>query len=149
MKREHWPEVGWRRRRAWTEAWAGTVWAARRRSGYDVGLWRQGWKMGQRLASTEWVKGVGGPAAVRQRGESWRRGTATAGAGAGDGDGGGWGWRWWGLSGDESLMREIGRMMSLMRDERAWWDDEKKEKGFRGFEEHGRSWNKRMRYVLF
>ena len=59
--------------------------------------------MGQRLASTEWVKGVVGPAAVKQRGEScgcgwrrcgtrWRRrGLATAGAGAGDGDDDGFG----------------------------------------------------------
>lgn len=52
-----------------------------------------------------WVcdgKDVGGPAAVRQRGESGvrRRGlglglaTATAGAGAGDGDGDGFGVEW-------------------------------------------------------
>ena len=38
-------------------------------------------------------------------------------------------------------MRELDEMMK------------KKERGFRGFEEHGRSWNKRMnkrmRYVLF
>ena len=52
--------------------------------------------MSQRLASTEWVKGVGGLAAVKQRGEScgwgWRRrGTATAGAVAGDGDRDGFG----------------------------------------------------------
>ena len=51
-----------------------------------------------------WVcdgKDVGGPAAVRQRGESGvrRRGlglglaTATPGVGTGDGDAGGWGWR--------------------------------------------------------
>ena len=81
--------------------------------------------MGQRLASTKWVKGVGGPAAVKQRGEScgwgWRRrGLATV----WDGDGWGCGWRrrWLGLGlatamatalalvlrGDESLMRDEG-----------------------------------------
>ena len=129
MKREHWPKVGWRRWRAWAE-----VWAARRRSGCDVGLWWQGWKMGQRLASTEWVKGVGGSAAVRQRGESWRRGTTTVGAGASDGDGGGWGWRrqrlwlwcwvemraWWEMRADERDRRDDEldeRWESLMR----WW----------------------------
>ena len=129
MKREHWPEVGWRRRWVWAEAWA-----ARRRSGCDVGLWLQGWKMGQRLASTELVKDVGGPAAVRQRGESWRRGTATA--GASDGDAGGWGWRrqrrrlwlwcwvemraWWEMRADERDRRDDEldeRWESLMR----WW----------------------------
>ena len=123
MKREHWPKVGWRRWRAWAEVWAGTAWAARRRSGCDVGLWWQGWKMGQRLASTEWVKGVGGSAAVRQRGESWRRGTTTVGAGASDDDGGGWGWRrqrlwlwcwvemraWW-------EMRELDEMMKKKKE---------------------------------
>ena len=128
MKREHWPEVGWWRRRAWTEAWVGTAWAARRRSGCDVGLWWQGWKMGQRLASTEWIKGVGGMAAVRQRGESWRRGTATTGAGVGDGEG------WWQglglatalalalvLSGDESLMRDEG-WRERLEGWWAWWE---------------------------
>ena len=70
--------------------WAGTAWAARRRSGCDgkVGRWVR-WGDGSLMA------------AVRQRGESGvrRRGLglglamATPGAGTGDGDAEGWGWR--------------------------------------------------------
>ena len=135
MKREHWPEVGW------GMGWDGV--GCKEEELFVVGLWRQGWsrdfKIGQRLASTEWVKGVGGPAAVRQRGESWRRGTATAGAGAGGGDAGGWGWRrrrlwlwcwvemraWWEMRADERDRRDDEldeRWESLMR----WWKKRKR-----------------------
>ena len=146
MKREHWPEVGWRRRRAWAEAWAGTARLEQRlqdgstacfdRVGQGRGWAGSGeaerWELWLGLATawdvttTAWAgDGVG-----RRWLGLWLA-TATAGAGAGDGDGDGFGFGVegrWKLDERWGLMREIGGMRSLMRDERAWWDDEKKRK---------------------
>ena len=144
MKREHWPEVGWQRQRAWAEAWAG------------MPRWVSG--LLQRSGSRAWVG--------RQR---WSREVRVV-AGAGDGvgrDGDGVGRRRLGLRlatatalalvlrGDESLIRDEG-WWERSEGWRAWWVMrelnemmKKKERGFRG-QEHGRSWikrNKRMIYV--
>ena len=144
MKREHWPKVGWRRRRAWAEAWAGMAWAARRRSSLSwvcdgkVGAETSRWVSGllRRSGSRAWVGRHRWGREVRVK--SWRRGTTTVGAGASDGDGGGWGWRrqrlwlwcwvemraWWEMRADERDRRDEEldeKWESLMR----WWKKKK------------------------
>ena len=145
MKREHWPEVGWWRRRAWAEAWAGMAWAARRRSSLSwvcdgkVGAETSRWvsDLLRRSGSRVWVGWQRWGIEVRV--ESWRRGTVTAGAGASDGDGRGWGWRWWRLW--LWCWREMRAWWEMRADERDRWDDELDER----WESLMRWWKKRKR----
>ena len=124
MKREHWPEVGWRRRRAWTEAWAGTAWAARRRSSLS---WVCDGKVG--VETSRWVNGLlrrsGSRAWVgRQR---WGREVRVDGVGRRQL----WLWcwgeirAWWEMRADERDRRDDEldeRWESLMR----WWKKRKR-----------------------
>ena len=154
MKREHWPEVGWRRRRAWAEAWAGMA------------------RLEQRLQdeSAACFDGVGQGRGWAGSGEAerWELWLGLATAWDGDGWGCGWRRRWLGLGlatamatalalvlrGDESLMRDEG-WWERSEGWGAWWEmrelDEMMKKKKRGFrrQEHGRSWIKRNKRIIY
>ena len=145
MKREHWPEVGWRWRRAWAKAWAGTARLEQRlQDGSAACFDRVGQGCGWAGSSEaeRWELRVDG---VGRRRLGLGLATATALALV--------------LRGDESLMRDEG-WWERSEGWWAWWEmrelDEmmkKKKEASEALQEHDRSWNKRMnkrrRYVLF